>query len=82
MPTSTLTSKGQITVPKAIRERFGLLEGDILEFVVDESGRILVRRRRPGGDASGFLREFAPSSPVAVEEMKQAVRERAEKKAR
>jgi len=29
---ATLTSKGQITVPKQIRERMGLKPGDVLEF--------------------------------------------------
>ncbi len=28
MPTSTLTSKGQITLPRAIRERLGVKQGD------------------------------------------------------
>ena len=43
MATSTVTSKGQITIPKAIRERLGLREGSVLEFVVDEAGNVFVR---------------------------------------
>ena len=41
--TATITSKGQITIPLAIRERLGLKTGDQLEF--DETAPILVARR-------------------------------------
>jgi len=40
-----VTSKGQVTVPKPIRERLGLKQGDRIEFVA-EAGRTLVRRAR------------------------------------
>ncbi len=33
MPTSTLTKKGQITIPKEIREELGLKEHDRVNFV-------------------------------------------------
>ena len=38
-----MTSKGQVTIPRDIRERFGLLPGQMLEFVV-EGEKVLVRR--------------------------------------
>jgi AbrB family looped-hinge helix DNA binding protein len=81
MPTSTLTSKGQVTVPKAIRERLGLVEGDVLEFSVAEDGRIEVRRRGRGAGVCGVLRDFAPEGSVSVAHMGRAVRERAAAKA-
>lgn len=39
-----ITSKGQITIPKAIRERLGVGTGDELEFV-EERGKLVVRKR-------------------------------------
>ena len=33
MATSRMTAKGRITIPKALRERLGLLPGDEVEFI-------------------------------------------------
>jgi antitoxin PrlF len=38
--TATLTSKGQITVPAAVRRRLGLRRGDTLAFVFDADGTV------------------------------------------
>jgi antitoxin PrlF len=43
MPTATLTSKGQLTLPKLIRDRLRVRPGDAVDFVVTESGDIQVR---------------------------------------
>lgn len=40
---SRLTSKGQVTVPKAIRERLGLQEGDRVAFV-EEDGQVVLKK--------------------------------------
>ena len=42
MPTSTLTSKGQVTIPKPIREYLGLDIGDRVVFRTLEDGRVIV----------------------------------------
>ena len=42
MPTATVTSKGQITIPKAVREELGLTEGDRVAFRVLEDGSVIV----------------------------------------
>src|SRR5436305_572495 len=60
-----VTSKGQVTVPKPIRERLGLKQGDRIEFVA-ESGRTLVRRARksanPFAKYAGTLGTFRGGS--------------------
>ena len=42
MSTSTLTSKGQTTIPIEVRKQLNLHPGDRLEFVIDEDGRVLI----------------------------------------
>lgn len=42
MPTATVTSKGQITIPKAVRDELGLTEGDRVAFRVLEDGSVVV----------------------------------------
>lgn len=46
MPTSTLTSKGQTTVPKEIREALNLETGDRLSWEV-RGGKVTVTTERP-----------------------------------
>jgi AbrB family looped-hinge helix DNA binding protein len=43
MTTATLTTKGQITIPKDIRERLMLHTGDKLDFTLTETGDVLLR---------------------------------------
>jgi antitoxin PrlF len=45
-PSSTISSKGQVTVPVEVRHRLGLKEGDKVEFVFEE-GRTILRPIRP-----------------------------------
>jgi antitoxin PrlF len=40
MSTATITSKGQTTIPKDVRDRLNLKPGDRLEFVFDEDGTL------------------------------------------
>lgn len=43
-----VTTKGQVTIPLAIRERLGIHPGSVVEFVPQEDG-VLVRKSRDGG---------------------------------
>ena len=40
-----VTSKGQVTVPKEVRDRLGLKQGDRLQFIL-ENGKTVVRRAK------------------------------------
>ncbi len=56
MNKSTLTSKGQLTIPKEIRERLGLKPGDKFLFEVeDDAVRLRVQRRKTLEDLKGSL---------------------------
>ena len=75
MSTSTLTSKGQTTIPKDIRERLNLHPGDRLEFVIDDDGRVLVLpASSDASELAGMLKP--PGNPVSVADMNRAIRKR------
>ncbi len=44
--TSTVSSKGQVTIPKQVRDRLGLVAGSEVEFEVDD-GAVHVRKVPP-----------------------------------
>jgi AbrB family looped-hinge helix DNA binding protein len=73
MPRATLTSKGQITIPKDVRERLGVEAGDSLDFVEQERGVYkVVAATRDVRHLKGMVPK--PPKPVSIEEMKAAVR--------
>lgn len=39
-----VTSKGQVTIPKSVRDRMGLRTGDELEFVEQDGGGVAIRK--------------------------------------
>lgn len=56
MSRATLTSKGQLTVPKDVRDLLGLKSGDRVVFEVeDDSVRLRVERRKNLDDLMGSL---------------------------
>jgi AbrB family looped-hinge helix DNA binding protein len=46
MPT-TLTTKGQVTIPKRIRDEMQLSPGSAVEFSVNETGQVVLQRAGP-----------------------------------
>ena len=77
MPTSTLTSKGQITVPKEVREHLHLAPGDEVEFAIDEQGAVTFRALRgAAAELFGCLRRTG-ARPVTVAEMDEVIGRRA-----
>jgi len=60
-----MTSKGQVTIPKDVRERLGLRPGDEIEFVEDGEGyrvqkRVLASRFEK---YRGYLKHLAGHDP-------------------
>ncbi len=56
MPVATLTSKGQVTIPKAVRDALQLATGDQLEFALSPGGGVhLEVRRRDARELAGLL---------------------------
>jgi antitoxin PrlF len=75
MTTSTLTSKGQITIPKEIREQVQLRIGQRVQFDVDTKGRlILTPQVHDILSLKGIIRSRRRRS-VTVREMNEAIAE-------
>ena len=52
---STISSKGQVTVPQEIRKRLGLEPGDRVEFVVEEDRTVIRPARKEGNFFEKFI---------------------------
>ena len=76
MPSATLTSKGQLTLPKAIRELLRLGAGDRVDFIVKDDGTVQLRPVTVDvRELSGLLHRKGVR-PLSVEEMNAIIRRR------
>jgi AbrB family looped-hinge helix DNA binding protein len=74
MTTATITSKGQVTIPKDVRTRLGIGIGDRVEFVEIQGGVFqIVAATRDVQVLKGIVPK--PKKPVTIEDMNQAVSE-------
>ena len=68
MSTATLTTKGQITIPAAVRASLGLETGSRIEFVEAANGQyLIVAATQPVQVLKGLLRK--PDATVTVAQM-------------
>lgn len=78
MATATMTSKGQITIPAAVRATLGVESGDRVEFVQIEPGRFeLVAATQSVTALKGLVRK--PTAPVTIAAMNDAIISRGSK---
>lgn len=73
--TAKLTSKGQITIPKAIREAIGIREGDEVVFTPQADGSIRMTARTFTVDQSFGMLRRPGQRPLTLEEMDDAIAE-------
>jgi antitoxin PrlF len=70
---TVLTSKGQMTLPVAVRDRMGLSAGDKLTVTMQDAETIVLKRPTPPSSAGlrGLLakRPHGTKKPLTVEEM-------------
>jgi len=72
---ATLTSKGQLTIPKAVRNRLHLRAGDKVEFVFHENSVEMIPVTGSVRDLKGMVTK--PEKTVSLEEMDRVIRESA-----
>jgi AbrB family looped-hinge helix DNA binding protein len=70
---ATLTSKGQVTLPKALRRELQLEQGDRVVFERGPDGWLLTRRTADGRKSDGAAKPFVRRrEAMSITEMKQA----------
>ena len=69
---SAITSKGQTTLPKAVREALSVRAGDRVRYVILE-GEVRIMPVRPVNRLFGVLEHHGP--PVTLEDMDSAIAE-------
>jgi AbrB family looped-hinge helix DNA binding protein len=51
---TTVTSKGQVTIPKPVRDRLGIVPGNAVEFELAPDGRVVLLKVGEGPRPSRF----------------------------
>ncbi|MDR3531639.1 MAG: type II toxin-antitoxin system PrlF family antitoxin [Rhodopila sp.] len=67
---SAITSKGQATIPKAVRDHLGLRAGDRVKFFIHPDGSVVLLPKIPVSSLRGIVK--ARQRPVTLEEMTEA----------
>jgi antitoxin PrlF len=67
---SAITSKGQATIPKSVRERLNLRPGDRVKFFMHPDGSVVLLPKLPASSLRGFI--TPPGQPVTIEAMTEA----------
>lgn len=76
MALATLTTKGQVTIPKKIRDLLNLNSGDKIEITTTEKGEAVIRPISKKVDDI-FCKLHNPNrKPVSIEAMDEAIKNR------
>lgn len=71
MAESTVTSKGQTTLPKSIREALGVVPGDRVRYVILDNNDVRMIPIRPLSRLFGAFKHEGP--PVSDQDMERAI---------
>jgi len=72
MQESTITMKGQTTLPKGVRQALDLKPGDKLRYLILDDGEVRIIRARPVRELAGALQSLT-QRVVTLEEMDAAI---------
>ncbi len=82
LSTAKVTAKGQITIPKHVRDSLNLKPGDKVRFEVDNDGGARMKAmNRSIDDIVGMLKPYYDGPAISVEEMNDAIAEAAVERA-
>jgi antitoxin PrlF len=76
MPSSTLTSKGQTTIPKEVRDHLKVQSGDQIDFIIQPDGAVILRPATLHVSQLKGILHRKKMKVVSVETMNEAIRKR------
>ncbi len=76
MTLATVTTKGQTTIPKKIREHLKLHAGDRLDFIIEDSGKVIMQPATLDVKELEGILHRPGIKKISVEEMSQAIKAR------
>lgn len=77
MPQATITTKGQTTIPKEIRDFLHLSPGDKIDFIIEADGRVVIQpTTMKVQELKGILHRDGMKA-VSIETMNEAINKRA-----
>ena len=76
MALSTITTKGQITIPKSVRDSLKLKTGDRIEFIITDKQEAIIRPVSKKVDEVFGILNIPGRKPVSADEMKAGIRKR------
>ena len=77
MSLTTITSKGQVTIPKKIRDSLHLETGDKVEFILTPTNEVILRPvTKKVDDVFGLLENYKKVEPIPIEEMDEIVKQK------
>jgi antitoxin PrlF len=77
---ATLSSRNQVTIPKAVREHLNLKPGDRFKFFLQQDGTVAILPKIQTSRLKGSVPKL--NRPISVEEMNIAVEARSAKRHR
>ena len=81
MDISTISSKGQVTIPKKIRDFLNVRTFDKIAFIPLKDGQVLITTTQNSATSLfGMLKHRKPTKPVSIEEMEAIIRVRRAKR--
>ena len=80
--TGTISSKGQVTIPKKIREFLGVGKSDKIAFIPLEEGKVIITSKPlRATELFGMLKHRRLAKPVSVDEIEEAIKKQRNKRA-
>ena len=73
MSIATITSKGQTTIPKEIRELLNLRPGDRINFMIEADGRVYIEPLSVKVEELSGILHNPGRIPVSIEQMNAAI---------